>query len=362
MNDDSKLGKQYESRSLAQLGWKPFFDSQLDLLESQKLANGQLQAARVAAHFGSQVVLLTTGGDQAIPIQLTSACGDLAVGDWILLEPKSQRATRRLERETTISRRAAGQVATEQLIASNVNTLFIVSSCNQDFNLSRLERYLAVAIESGATPVVILTKADLCDDPALLRQQAEQIHSGLIVETIDARDGQQVELFRDWCRTGQTIALVGSSGVGKSTLANSLGALSIKTNAIREDDAKGRHTTTARSMHPIRFGGWLVDTPGMRELQLANCESAVEDIFEDVIALMNQCQFRNCSHENDQGCAVVAAVESGELDSRRFKNFMKLRAEQERNSESIAERRDKDRKMGKYYKSVIANKQNLKKD
>lgn len=344
------------SDALHQFGWNAFFEQQLEPGEQS------LIAARVAAHHGGRVILLAAEEELALDIQLLDACEDVAVGDWILLNSTGERATRRLERETLISRKAAGQVAKEQLIAANVDTLLIVSSCNQDFSLSRLERYLAVAFESKTTPVIVLTKSDLCDDPAELRQQVERLHTGLIVETLDARDSEQVTVLDHWCRPGQTVALVGSSGVGKSTLANSLGADHLATAGIRADDDKGRHTTTSRSMHLMRQGGWLIDNPGMRELQLPSCEQGVADVFEDVIAFTRQCRFRNCRHENDAGCAAVAAVEAGELDGRRLRSFLKLRSEQERNSESMAERREKDRKQGKFYKSVQANNRKVKKE
>lgn len=342
---------------LTSLGWNLFFEQQLDAGESERWVK-----ARVAAHHGSQIVALTVAGELAIPIQLASARGDLAVGDWVLLEPGTHRVVRRLERESLIARRAAGEVAKQQLIAANIDTLFIVCSCNQDFNLSRLERYLAVAIEARTIPIVVLTKADLCEDPASLRQQVERLHSGLVVEFLDARCTEQTEALTHWCRTGQTVALVGSSGVGKSTLANSLGANELQTAGIRESDDKGRHTTTARSMHRMRPGGWLIDNPGMRELQLPGCEHGVDDLFEDIVELSRQCRFRNCRHDADTGCALKSAVESGLLEARRFNSYLKLRAEQERNSESLAQRRDRDRRMGKFYKSVQAHNRKSKQD
>ena len=336
--------------NIASLGWNAFFEQQLESHESL------LIRARVISHFGSQVDVMTVDGDFSIPIQLFQHCDELAVGDWVLLEPATHRALRRLERETLIARRAAGQAAKVQLIAANIDTLFIVSSCNQDFNPSRIERYLAIAIESGALPVVLLTKSDLCDDVTVYRQQAERLRSGLIVETLNALDGSTVEVLSDWCRPGKTNALVRSSGVGKSTLANLLGSGSSVTAGIRESDAKGRHTTTARSMHAIQSGGWMIDTPGMRELQVFDCEQGIEDLFEDVVERASHCKYRNCRHEQDDGCALLAAVDSGDLELRRLRSFLKLQAEQERNSGSIAQRRDKERKLGKFYKSVIEHK------
>ena len=346
---------QYELR---ELGWQPHFDQQVEVDELDDCI-----ASRVCAHHGSHVLFLTSTGEISVPTSLVEIGVDdglgktLAIGDWLLLDASDHRALRRLERKTVLARRAAGDMAKPQLIAANVDTVFIVSSCNQDFNPSRLERYLALVLESESVPVVVLTKSDLHDDPVSLRQIAESLHPGLIVETIDARDAEQASTLNDWCGVGKTVAMLGSSGVGKSTLANAMCGLWIKTSSIREDDAKGRHTTTARSMHRLAAGGWLIDNPGMRELQLADCEQGVADLFDDVLTIAEQCRYRNCSHQGDVGCALEAAVETGELEQRRLTNYLKLQSEQARNSASLAERREKDRKLGKFYKSVISEKQ-----
>ncbi len=203
--------------------------------------------------------------------------------------------------------------------------------------------------------MVVLTKADLCADIAALRRQVEQIRSGLLVETLDARQPDQAEVLTAWCGPGQTVALLGSSGVGKSTLANSLGAGHLATGEIREKDGRGRHTTTSRSLHPLPSGGVLVDNPGIRELQLPACEAGLLDVFADIVRLAAGCRFSNCNHNGDAGCAVTAAIESGDLDPRRLANFQKLDAEQAHNSRSLAERRERDRKMGRFFKSVLEN-------
>lgn len=333
------------------IGWKPFFRQQLTFEESE-----QSLVVRVSAHFGSRV--LVHGGDDewSVPSPLLVGVGELAVGDWVLLKPETQRGLRRLERQTVLARKAAGEEIRSQLIAANIDTMFVVCSCNQDFSLSRIERYLALILQSEAVPVVVLTKADLHESPGELRRQVEQLHAGLLVETLDARDPDQVRVLNAWCGPGQSVALLGSSGVGKSTLANALGAGDLATSGIREQDGKGRHTTTARSLHLLPDGGVLIDNPGMRELQLTACEDGVADLFEDVFAIAQTCRFRNCGHDGDEGCAVQAALESGQLDHRRFVSFSKLNAEQARNSESLAERRQRDRKTGRFYKSVIAEK------
>lgn len=345
---------------LRELGWQPFFDAQVsaDDLDNEILA-------RVSAHHGSQIVFMTPGGEVIAPssiIEVDKEEGEgvstIAVGDWFLLNSETHRAIRRLERKTSLMRKAAGAKVKSQLIAANVETVFIVTSCNLDFNLSRIERYLALILESGATPIVVLTKADLHSDPVELRQLAEALHPGLIVETLDARDPEQASVLEDWCGIGETVALLGSSGVGKSTLANAMGNFEIKTSGIREGDDKGRHTTTARSMHRLKAGGWLIDNPGMRELQLPDCEQGVAELFEDIVELATKCKFNDCSHQGDAGCALTAAIEDGTLDERRVRNFMKLRAEQAHNASTLAERRAKFRKFGKECKQIMQEKKN----
>ena len=339
------------NQKLRAIGWKPFFEQQVS---SNQLADTII--ARVSAHHGSQILFLGEDGEFGVPVQLAESAGDIAVGDWIVLDARDNRAIQRLERQTLLCRKASGEEVKPQVIAANIDTIFIVSSCNEDFNLSRIERYLALTLQAGAIPVVVLTKADLCEASGDLRRQAEQLHTDLLVETLDARKPEQAEILKAWCRPGQSVALLGSSGVGKSTLANALGAGSLMTSEIREKDGKGRHTTTARSLHLLSSGGVLVDNPGMRELQLPACENGVADLFDDVCRIAEGCRFTNCSHEGDAGCAVMAALKSGELEERRFFSFMKLKAEQAHNSRSLAERRERERKTGRLYKSIIADK------
>lgn len=347
-------------RQLRAIGWKPFFEQQV----SPELL-GSVIVARVSAHHGSQVLLLGAAGEFRIPVQLAESAGDIAVGDWLVLTAEDRRAVQRLERQTLLVRKASGEEVKPQVIAANVDTIFIVSSCNEEFNLSRIERYLALTVQAGATPVAVLTKADLCSDPAALRRQVEQVHSGLVVETLDARQSGQADVLTAWCGPGQTVALLGSSGVGKSTLANSLlgnslGADRLATGEIRDEDGKGRHTTTSRSLHQLPSGGVLVDNPGIRELQLPACEEGLMDVFEDVVQIAAGCRFSNCRHNGDAGCAVIAAIESGDLDPRRFANFQKLNAEQAHNSRSLAERRERDRQMGRFFNTVLKNQRRLR--
>lgn len=344
-----------DSHSLRAIGWKPFFEQQV----SPEVL-GSAVIARVSAHFGSQVLMLGADGEFRIPVQLAESAGEVAVGDWLVLSAADHRAVQRLERRTMLYRKASGAEVKPQAIAANVDTFFIVSSCNEDFSLSRIERFLALTIQAGATPVVVLTKADLASDAAALRRQVERLQSGLLVEALDARESLQAELLTVWCGPGQTVALLGSSGVGKSTLANSLGAGHLATSAVREKDDKGRHTTTARSLHLLPSGGVLMDNPGIRELQLPACEDGLLDVFEDVVRIAEGCRFSDCNHDGVAGCAVTAAIEAGELDERRLISFRKLIAEQARNSRTLAERHQRDQKMGRYFKSVLKQKRRLR--
>ncbi|EKO3489880.1 ribosome small subunit-dependent GTPase A [Vibrio fluvialis] len=336
------------SLSLPQLGWRPVFQQQLSLEDMEHNA-----LARVAAHHRSGYVCWSEQGEFHLDIHAKLPA--MTVGDWIVID-HSQQFVRLLDRQSLFSRKAAGNRAYEQLIAANVDTVFIVSSLNQDFNLSRIERYLALAREAQVEPVIVLSKADLCDDTEDKRRQVQDLSPLLSVETINALNNESCQVLHSWCKIGRTIAVMGSSGVGKSTLVNTLmGEQVQETGGIREQDSKGRHTTTARFLLPMPSGALLLDTPGMRELQIADCEHGVAQTFADVESLAQQCRFSDCRHQSEPGCAVNRAVESGELDARRLKNYQKLLAEQLYNSETIAERHARHRRFSK----MVRNAQNV---
>jgi ribosome biogenesis GTPase len=340
--------------TLSQLGWQPYFQQQL-LLEDY----GVHRVARVLAHHRSQYDLISETGLIALPIN--PHLPQMTVGDWILLSEDNQ-FVRLLERSSLFSRKAAGSKLAEQLISANIDTLFIVSSLNFDFNLSRIERYLALANEAKVEPVIVLTKADLCDDVDDKKAQVQALNPLLIIETVNALDITDVSALSSWCHSGQTVAFMGSSGVGKSTLVNTLlNSETQLTGGIREDDSKGKHTTTSRSLHLMPEGGLLLDTPGMRELQLAACEQGVSETFSDIAELATQCRFSDCGHESEPGCAIQAAIKSGELEERRLKNYFKLLREQARNGASLAETRAKFKQQSKMYRSIQSDSRMMKK-
>lgn len=344
-----------QNSDLADFGWNHFFSSQL---EPDDLVHF-LPVRVMAVHRGGLGVA-GPGIDRQIPPLIADEGDEEAaatVGDWLLLDPGTFHPERLLHRKSLFKRRAPGSGLKLQLIAANVDTLFIVTSCNQDFNIARLERYLALAREADVTPVVVLTKADLVDTPGDFAGAAAGLLPGLLVEVLDARDPHSVACLAPWCGRGQTVALVGSSGVGKSTLINTaIGVSQIATRNVRDDDDKGRHTTSGRALHRMPAGGWLMDTPGMRELRLTDVKSGLDDLFADILISAEECRFNDCRHESEPGCAVLAAVEAGTLDARRLKRWRKLVAEEAHNSESLAERRARERTIGKLYKKVAKEK------
>lgn len=317
----------FKKTSLVDLGWRPALQQQLTFEEWDSGFPARVDSVfRDRVHVSSEdadfSVLLTGVLDVDDPVQRVTT------GDWLWVERDTHRPLKRLERMNVLTRTAAGTDAKTQIIAANIDTLFIVSSCNQDFNLSRIERYLSLVMAAHIPAVIVLTKADLTDRADDYVAQAQKIHREVPVFKLNALSKDVTRDFACWTGRGQTIAFLGSSGVGKSTLTNSLLGHDVQqTQGIREDDAKGRHTTTDRSMHRIEGGGWVLDTPGMRELRLNDDRAGVSELFDDIEALMRQCHFHNCQHQGDKGCAVQAALVAGDLDTRRWHNYLKLHEE-----------------------------------
>jgi ribosome biogenesis GTPase / thiamine phosphate phosphatase len=307
--------------TLPELGWSNWFASQIADDESD------LTPLRVMEVHRTRMAALGVDGPLDIVAPHQNAA-DFAVGDWVLVNA-AMTVQRLLDRASILDRLTAARDGTgpaTQLIAANVDTLFITTSCNADFNVARLERYLALAAGAGCTPVVILTKADGTDAPEDFRQQALALQRGLDVVTLDARSADVAGDLAPWCRPGQTVALVGSSGVGKSTLTQTLTGEAAETGEIREADGRGRHTTRFRALRPLLAGGWIIDTPGMRALQ-PSAPDGIDIVFDEITELVSKCKFRDCEHLSEPGCAVQAAIAAGQLDPDRLTRWRKLKRE-----------------------------------
>lgn len=339
--------------ALVAKGWSPFFQQQLTLEEWNDAI-----PARVAEQHKSILCLLTESDEIKMPI--TPAMPTMVVGDWVLLDSQQQ-FIRLLDRKSCFKRKAAGTQVGWQLISSNVDAAFVVCSLNEDFNLSRIERYQALAFAADVEPVVVLTKADLVDESESWVEQVSKLNPQVAVVAINARDPACAQALSPWLGNGKTAVLLGSSGVGKSTLSNTLlGSQVQATQGIRADDDKGRHTTTTRALLTVPCGGLLLDTPGMRELQLADCHDGIESAFADIELLAEGCRFSNCSHQNEPGCAVKKALALEQLDPRRYNNYLKLVREEAHNSASLSERRAIDKSFGKLIKQTLKDKHKFK--
>lgn len=335
---------------LEALGFGPDFAAQT--------AGARLAIARVAAEHRSSYVVWTAAGEFQARLAGRFLRDDdslphPAVGDWVVLRssPIAEDLAvieRVLERRTEFSRGAAGRQTKAQVVAANIDVVFIVSGLDQDHNPRRIERYLARIWASGAKPIVLLNKADLCPDVDERVAEIEAVAIGVDVVAISALEGDGVAVVREHLAPGRTAAFVGSSGAGKSTLINALvGENRMATNSIRESDGRGQHTTTHRQLILLPSGGLLIDTPGMRELQLADTEG-LDNVFGDVEVLARSCRFNDCAHESEPGCAVLAAIEDGNLAPERFEHYRKLVAEAR-----AFERRNDKRQQKEYVRATI---------
>jgi ribosome biogenesis GTPase / thiamine phosphate phosphatase len=274
------------------------------------------------------------------------------VGDWVAIEPPGDAGSSAtigavLPRFSRFSRRAAGDRTEEQVVAANIDTVFLVGGLDADFNPRRIERYLVVARESGAAPVIILNKSDVVTDPDLYVHEVRALAPEIPVHAVTARDAATLDVLREYLPVGHTGALLGSSGVGKSSIVNALvGHDLLRTREVRASDGRGRHASTNRQLVLLPEGGILIDTPGMRELQLWDAGESLTDAFSDITALAEGCRFRDCRHDREPGCAVRDAVERGDLPPLRVESFLKLAAErqyQERQQDQRAQLDEKRR-------------------
>jgi ribosome biogenesis GTPase len=315
---------------LRQLGWTTFFAESF-----QPFAEDGFEAARVFIGHRCGYQLISARGELVAEVsgrfrhEAARPADFPAVGDWVAMAPVEGEAKAVihavLPRRTKFSRGAAGDRAEEQILASNIDDVFIVASLNAELNLRRIERYLTLAWESGANPVLILTKADLCDTLAEILPGVEEAARGVPVHAVSSVTGQGMDRLAAYLGRGRTVALLGSSGVGKSTLINHFfGEELLAIQPVREKDDKGRHTTTHRELIALPCGGLVIDTPGLRELQLWDGAEGVVDAFTDIESLARQCRFRDCGHMAEPGCAVRRAVESGALERARLESHQKL--------------------------------------
>lgn len=319
---------------LARLGWGPDFEQEFEQYEAAGLVPGRV----AVQHRGAYDVLLPAGEVRAgLPGRLLHDAGDKAdlpaVGDWVVLDPPAggQSTIRAvLPRRTAFVRTAASdqhRVSEQQVVAANVDTVFLVSALTEDYNLRRLERYLVLAWESGAQPVVVLTKADLCEDVEGAVAEVESIAVGVPVHAVSNLTGEGIDTLRPYFAGNRTVAALGSSGVGKSTLINALSGDEVMATGDVRRDGRGRHTTTHRELIAVPGGGFFLDTPGMWELQLAEASGGIAETFEDVAELAAQCRFSDCAHESEPDCAVREALRDGALDPERWTSYRKLQRE-----------------------------------
>lgn len=326
---------QTDSVNLDDWGWHGFFAASFaDLINAAHLLPG-----RILAEYQGLYRVLTASGET-----LAEIAGKLrhrsdsrealpAVGDWVALQMAAEMERGRIEavlpRRSQFIRKSTGGRSEAQVVAANVDTLFLVSALNQDLNFRRLERYLTLAWESGARPVIVLSKADLSTITDELKAEVESLSMGVEVVVISAHTGAGLNQLEPWLKPGQTVALLGSSGVGKSTLVNTLAGESLQhVQTIREDDSKGRHTTTHRQLFRLPSGVLMLDTPGMRELQLWQASEGLDASFADLSELAAACRYRNCQHAGESGCAIASALDQGELDPARYASYLKLQREE----------------------------------
>lgn len=319
--------------NLASLGWNPFFEKNFASFAQEGYSVGRValeekvayrlytEAGEIWAEVSGRLRYHAQGKEE-LP----------AVGDWVVVRERSTDGKsiihQVLPRKSKFSRKVAGARTDEQIVAANIDKIFLVMGLDNDFNPRRIERYLTLAWDSGTEPIIVLNKADLCENLDQYIREMEAVAVGAPVLVVSAIENHGVGALRDYIQYGATISLIGSSGVGKSTIINRLiGEDRQKVGEIRDSDDRGRHTTTHRELIPLVEGGLLIDTPGMREIQLWLGNRGIQEAFEDIEVIAAACRFRDCKHTGEPGCAVKAALESGELPAERFDSYKKMLSE-----------------------------------
>jgi len=363
--------------NISDLGWNDFFRQNFEAFESDDMI-----PARVCREYKNIYHVVSEAGELTAEVsgrfrhEALSRADFPAVGDWVAITPRSgeTRATihKRLPRQSGFSRKAvlsggnpdSGGKTDEQVLAANVDTVFLVSGLDGNYNIRRIERYLTVAWDSGAAPVVVLNKADICPDIEAVVDEIDKIAIGVPVLAVSAARDEGMDKIAEHIPAGKTAAFLGSSGVGKSTIINRLlGEERLKTSEVRADDQRGRHTTTHRELLLLPSGGIVIDTPGLREIQLWDDEAGLSRTFADIEELAERCRFRDCRHENEPGCAVREALENGSLDQSRFQNYLKMQKEFKhlKIRKDVKTQRETYRAFDKRIRRVLKEKNELKK-
>ncbi len=341
--------------NLIKLGWNPLLNQYFQEFRKQGLF-----PARIAKEHKLLYLVYSEQGELRAEIsgkfrhRTLSRSSFPKVGDWVVVtvRPEEGKATIHalLPRKNSFSRKVAGENTEEQIVAANIDTVFLVSGLDGDFNLQRIERYLTLTWDSGISPVILLNKTDICFEVEACIEKVESIAFGVPIHPISAKKNEGLHILRQYLDKGKTVVLLGSSGVGKSTIINSLLGLECQSvRSVRETDSHGRHTTSDRELILLPSGGMIIDNPGMRELQVWGEGEGLQTTFRDIDKLTLRCRFRDCSHQSEPGCAVQGALEEGTLESKRFQSYLKLKKE----LRYLATRKDK--------KSRLAEKEKWKK-
>jgi len=344
---------------LKELGW----DQNLSKISNEDDTNNIIPG-RISTHSGKHYVVITQDGEHKAIISnsflksINQKSDIPTVGDWVGLEVNPEINTNHIRfvfpRKNKLSRKVAGTKSEEQIIASNIDIVFIMTSADSDFNVRRLERYLSMVYEINAHPIIVINKIDKTNDFEKYKTKAEKICRDVPIITISAKEGKGIEEISKYTKIGKTIVLVGSSGVGKSTLINYLLGYSRQAvGEIRKSDDKGRHITTSRELIILPNGGIIIDNPGIRELQLWSSGEGISKLFSDIEEISKLCKFKDCSHEHEPGCAVKKAVEEGTITIERLNSYKKLLREKDHLSlrRDIYKKRKKDKKLAKMYRT-----------